>query len=389
MAVTAAHLVLEWVVSKEDTRNRRKSLAAVLEKQVERICLPIAMLDQPLEGGPQSIARSRNILIANCDVGRKRAQRGAEDRFDPAHNGRIVELEIRPDCHRIAQTVADKAAERQLVGIVRATIPERSDHPAVEAKLGQPGGELGLIEKDVEAQHLGAAGIVQHIEANVVGPLGKGEIAQVVVARRELEPPDLLAIDDHFHSRRPIKPESPITARADDLLWAQHAVIARKADAGDVRGRLEPARLGFQISDCHADQVADIVEHHAAADPLEILRGAAGDVNRVAFDYELAHPGCAIEQEDRIAETGVRAVLNQIERTANVDIGAERLRFDVIADLHPIERGDRQAARGAALDRDLEPQLQRARIVIDRDPGSSEIAGADLRLAGKTAAQRS
>ena len=76
-----------------------------------------------------------------------------------------------------------------------------------------------------------------------------------------------------------------------------------------------------------------------------------------------------------------------IERTVEVEIGAEARRLHELADPVAVERADLDGAGGTALGRDVELQLQRLGIVADVDARGLEIRGRERRLAGEAAAE--
>ena len=203
MGITATNLILILIVSQQEG-NRGEPAAAVFNEQVEGISLSIVVLQNPLEGCLKRETITISIGVAIGKIRSERADRRAEHRLNPGHLDITIGLEVGPQRYIVAKPPAVEPADDPVIAVHRAMRAKRRLDPGIEPEFIQSLGQLGLIEKDIEPQHFGASGIVEHVKADVVAALGEREVAQVVVARRQLQAANLLAVDDHFNCRRPI-----------------------------------------------------------------------------------------------------------------------------------------------------------------------------------------
>ena len=100
-----------------------------------------------------------------CDsekIAAERAECGRDHAFDAAHLAVLVALRIGAERERVGDAAAVKAGEGEVVGIIGSTVAERRQHAGIDSEFASARGELGLVEEDVEAEQLAAAGIVEN-----------------------------------------------------------------------------------------------------------------------------------------------------------------------------------------------------------------------------------
>ena len=281
-----------------------------------------------------------------------------------------------------------KTGEGEVVGIIGSAVAERRQHAGIDPEFRQASGELGLVEKDVEAKQLAAASVVQNRQADVVRALREGKIAKVVIAGRKLQPPDDLPVDLDFNGRRPLEPEAAVTAGPDVSLRLKHAVRAEQRNAGDIGCRLEAAADRLQIAARPAHETFLIVVDQAGARTLEVMVATTAVPQGFCFDHDRTEARRSIQEKDRRGQAGIETIGNVIQISANVYVGTELRGRGKSADRAAIERAYLNILRCAALGCDVDLEREFLRIVNDPDPGCLEIGTAQRRRAGEASLQR-
>ena len=167
----------------------------------------------------------------------------------------------------------------------------------------------------------------------------------------------------------------------------EEGVEARNRKTADLRCRLKSAGQCAQVPGRCAQKIASVIVDQPRSAALEIRPWRAGLPIGFAFQHHAAQPRCPVEKRDGWRQPFVATLLNPVQRTAYVEIGTEIGWRDIVD--HPAlvfvaqrQRPARPACRG-----DIKDQLQRLRIIADRDADSFEIGSPYLTLLGQPGAQ--
>ncbi|MNK75218.1 hypothetical protein D3C87_947550 [compost metagenome] len=372
-------------IDRQDRAHRTELFGAILERQVDRVGLAAGALDDPLIGQGAGEARAIDIQVRDRELGAENADVRAQDRLGPDHLRNRVGLEVGAHGDIVVQPAAIEARHDPVVRVIGTIGLKLRLHAGVEAEFRQARGQLALVEEDVEAQDLGPTRIVDDGQANVIGPLGEGEVAEIIVAGLQLQAAHGLAVDIDLDHRGTRQGEAARTTRARDQLRLQRAVAALEGHARHARSRLIAARHRLQVARRPTDHVLQIIKNQARALALE-LGDPARRPDALGFQHHAVQTRGEVQIDDGIAQTLVRALMNIVQVGACVQVGREPGRLRIIPQTHPVQRRDRHALGRTELRRNLEHQLQGLGVVGGEHAHARQVLGRDRRLARQVGA---
>ena len=249
--------------------------------------------------------------------------------------------------------------------IARAAI-KGGEHAGMHRKFGEAGREQGAFEKFGKADDFTPACIILDDELDVIRPLHKGQVADIVDTGLKPQAADLLAIDHRLHRRAAGEGETAVPCRLHQPQRIDDGIDALRRKPRHLwRSRKTPPH-GAQIPRRPADQPVPIIEHQPRAFAHKFAAQPATAHARLILQHKPANPHRAVEQGAGAGQPPFRPIPGIIGETADVEIGAEGCGRRKIPTRGTVEAAQLNRRRRAGCGGNINRQADGRGIIADR-----------------------